>query len=135
MMLNSGMTRIRDELYAMVRRRHRWLPLPDLAAAVARAEELLHRTTNGTAVLAVGNVLHNRDQGDYDGVVITSCWGCDNGLIEESLLRHRKEIPLLVHYDDGTPMDLRRVNSFAFNLHRRPGRGQGVSATSNAMGG
>ena len=126
--VNAGyrvsMVAIRDALYARVRALHPWLPMPDTRAALARTPELLEPSTNGGAAYAVGNVLHQWDSGAYDGVVITSCWGCDNGLIEESLLRRRKEIPSYFFYDDGTPIDEQRLASFAFRLHRLPPRQQ-----------
>jgi len=117
-----AMVALRRDLYARARRRHPWLPMPDVAAALNRADGVLDRATNGTAVLSVGSVLHHWETHPLDGVVLTACWGCDNGLIEESLLRHEHEIPLLFFYDDGTPMDTRRVNSFVFRLQRWPRR-------------
>ncbi len=107
----------RDVLYRRMRRRHPWLPMPAVKAALARSPELIHPQTSGGSPFAVGNVLHQWDSGDYDGVVMTACWGCDNGLIEESLLRHRKEIPTYFFYDDGSPIDEHRLASFAYKLH------------------
>jgi hypothetical protein len=117
----AGMGLVRGELYAKVRPLHPWLPVPAVRAAVARGSQVVDASTVGGAPLAVGNVLEQWDTGRYDGVILTCCWGCDNGLIEESLLRHRREIPTYFFYDDGTPIDERRISSFAFRLHRRPG--------------
>ena len=41
---------------------------------------------------------------------MTSCWGCDNGLVEESLLRNRRDIPFLFFYDDATQLDENKLN-------------------------
>ena len=117
-----SMTLIRNRLYGRVRRHHPWLPVPRVRAALERAQPILDRATNGGSVLAVGSVLHHMEQNPFDGVVMTSCWGCDNGLIEESLLRHQREFPTLFFYDDAMPLDVRKVDSFAFGLRRLPAR-------------
>ena len=113
------MVQVRDAMYRGVRRRHPWLPVPDTRGAVARAGELLHPRTNGGSPYAVGNVLLQWESGAYDGVFMASCWGCDNSLVEESLLRRRQEIPAYFFYDDGTPIDEHRLASFAHRLRRR----------------
>ena len=113
-----SMALIRRQLYGLVRKSHPWLPVPDTRSALKRAHPVLSRTTNGGSVLAVGNVLHHVDTLPVDGVVMTSCWGCDNGLIEESLLRHQRRVPTLFFYDDAMPLDARRVDSFAYQLGR-----------------
>jgi hypothetical protein len=68
-------------------------------------------------------VLHHWREGSYDGVVVISPWGCGPAHVNESLLRHQREIPILFLYTDGTPMDERRLNAFAFRLRRSPARG------------
>ncbi len=110
---------IRNRLYRRAGSRHPWLPRPDVPAGLSRAAEIIDLATVGGSVYAVGSALEAWHRGRCDGLLLTACWGCDNGLIEESLLRHHQEIPIYFHYDDGTPLDERRLDSFAFRLRRQ----------------
>ena len=114
----TSMIDIRNRVYDLARRWHPWLPKPDLKAVLKKTAEVLDVSTNGGAALAVGSALHHWEKGHYDGLLTTACWGCDNGLIGESLLRHHREIPSYFYYDDATPLDERKLRSFAFRLQR-----------------
>ncbi len=124
--MRAAMIASRRKIYDVIRRNHPWLPTPDVETALECADPEIDRAMNGSAPLGVGSVLSNWKALPYDGVVMASCWGCSNGLIEESLLRHHRDIPFYFHYDDGTPLDERRLSSYTFRLRGGPARAESI---------
>lgn len=116
---------VRARYYREVAKLHPWLPQPDVPSTIAKAAKLLDPETVGTAIMELGAAVHAWETGAYDGVVMASCWGCCNSLVSEQLLRSRKDIPLLFVYDDGTPLDERRVRSYCHRLRRNASNGAG----------
>jgi predicted nucleotide-binding protein (sugar kinase/HSP70/actin superfamily) len=118
--------RMTQEFYGPVQANHPWLPTTDIKALLRESQRLIDRHPQGETPVIVGSVLHAWKEGLCDGVVCISAWGCSPALASESLLRHERDIPMLFVYADGTPIDERRLNAFAFRLRRSPAR---VAAT------
>ncbi|RMH42405.1 MAG: hypothetical protein D6689_08300, partial [Deltaproteobacteria bacterium] len=116
---------IRRALYAAVTPLHPWLPVVDVRDLRAAARGHVDRYPIGEAPVTVGSVLHHWRRHTCDGVVIASPWGCGPALVSESVLRHLADIPMLFVYCDGSPIDDRRLDAFAFQLRRRPPRAAG----------
>ena len=117
-----GMATVRRDLQSRVRKLHPWLPENDVKAVLAASLAVLDRYPVGEAPVTIGSILHHWRERACDGVVAISPWGCGPALISESLLRHRDEIPTLFIYVDGSPIDERRIDAFAFKLQRLPPR-------------
>ncbi len=114
--------RMTQEFYGAVQANHSWLPITDIKALLNESKRLIDRHPQGETPVIVGSVLHAWEEGLCDGVVCISAWGCSPALASESLLRHQRDIPMLFVYSDGTPIDTRRLNAFAFRLRRSPPR-------------
>ena len=117
-----GMRRMRRKQYDRVRKLHPWIPDGATAPILAESDRVLGRHPRGEAPVTIGSVLHYWKQGLCDGAIVVSPWGCGPALVSESILRHQTEIPLLFVYHDGSPIDERRLNAFAFRLRREPAR-------------
>lgn len=117
-----GLRRMRRKLYDRVRRLHPWIPDGAVPPLLAESDRVLGRHPRGEAPVTIGSVLHYWKERLCDGAVLVSPWGCGPALVSESILRHQAEIPMLFVYHDGSPVDERRLNAFAFRLRREPAR-------------
>ncbi|TNF24103.1 MAG: hypothetical protein EP329_25965 [Deltaproteobacteria bacterium] len=119
---------LRKRLYARVRKLHPQIPEAIVSDAAHAAKELIDRFPAGEAPLTVGSVLHAWNERVCDGAVVVAPWGCGPTHVSEGLLRHKREIPLLYVYNDGSPIDERRLDAFAFRLRRGKSRVTPVAA-------
>jgi predicted nucleotide-binding protein (sugar kinase/HSP70/actin superfamily) len=131
-LVKRAMRRMTRDFYRGVRRHHPWLPITDIRALLRESRRLIDRHPEGETPVIVGSVLHSWGEGICDGVVLINCWGCSPALASESLLRHQRDIPMLFVYTDGTPIDERRLNAFAFRLRRGAARSPGALAATEA---
>jgi len=112
----------RRRFYEIAQEQNPWLPTFDVPEMLEKAKPIIDRHPRGEAPITVGSVIHHWDKAVSDGIVIVGPWGCGPALIAESLLRHQRQIPMLFVYNDGSPIDERRLNGFAFRLHRQEPR-------------
>lgn len=129
--IGGGVHRVRKHLYKRVIRIHPWLPDGAVEPILEASRPLIDRHPIGEAPITVGSVLHHWDSALCDGAVMVSPWGCGPALISESILRHQRHIPMLFVYGDGSPIDERRLNAFAFRLKRSPARTGPASSVSS----
>ncbi|MCK6555381.1 acyl-CoA dehydratase activase-related protein [Candidatus Binatia bacterium] len=125
-----ALRRMRRKLYERVQRLHPWIPDGAVAPLLAESARVLGRHPRGEAPVTIGSVLHYWKAGLFDGAVLVSPWGCGPALVSESILRHQADIPMLFVYNDGSPVDERRLNAFAFRLRREPSRAAPYPAVS-----
>ncbi|HNC73573.1 MAG TPA: acyl-CoA dehydratase activase-related protein, partial [Elusimicrobiota bacterium] len=121
----AAMVGLRRWYHAAARRYNPWLPTVTPADMAEGTRGKLDRHPRGEAPVTLGSVYSHWNRGLCDGAVVASPWGCGPALVAENLLRHDKEIPLLFLYCDGSPIDDRKLNAFAFRLRRTPARSSG----------
>jgi activator of 2-hydroxyglutaryl-CoA dehydratase/predicted nucleotide-binding protein (sugar kinase/HSP70/actin superfamily) len=119
-LVKRGMRKLTREFYGGVRKQHPWLPVTDIRGVLREAQKHVDRHPQGETPVIVGSALHAWHEGLCDGVVLINGWGCSPALASESVLRHQTDVPMLFVYSDGTPIDERRLNAFAFRLRRSP---------------
>ncbi|MBN1365177.1 MAG: hypothetical protein JW976_10275 [Syntrophaceae bacterium] len=120
--LKFMMQKARKRFYKVAREDNPWLPTPDVPDMLKKAKPIINRHPRGEAPITVGSVIHHWDEALCDGVVIVGPWGCGPAMIAESLLKHQRQIPLFFVYNDGSPIDERRLNGFVFRLRRHQPR-------------
>ncbi len=133
--LEKGIRQIRQRLYKRVTELHPWMPTGATAPIIAESRPIIGDYPIGEAPVTIGSVLHHWNHHYCDGVVVVSPWGCGPALVSESILRHRRHIPTLFVYSDGSPIDERRLNAFAFRLQGeepRTGTPSGASVGASA---
>ena len=113
-----AMPKSRKHFYEIAQKQNPWLPTFDVPEMLKKAKPIIDRHPRGEAPITVGSVIHHWDEAVSDGIVIVGPWGCGPALIAESLLRHQRQIPMLFVYNDGAPLDERKLNGFVFRLHR-----------------
>lgn len=122
LLMRTTMKKIRHEFYGIVQQDHPWLPSGDMRPMLKVSSRRLAEFPMGPARKTLGSVGYYWEQGFCDGVAVVNPWGCDHGLLAEGFLRHLEEIPMLHIYLDGSPLDERKLNAFAFSLARREPR-------------
>lgn len=113
-----AMSKSRKHFYEIAQKQNPWLPTFDVPEMLKKAKPIIDRHPRGEAPITVGSVIHHWDEAVSDGIVIVGPWGCGPALIAESLLRHQRQIPMLFVYNDGAPLDERKLNGFVFRLRR-----------------
>ncbi len=116
------MCRKRNRFYKIALEKNPWLPTPDIPDLLEKADPVIKRHPRGEAPITVGSVLHHWSEAVCDGIIVVGPWGCGPAMISESLLKHERQIPMIFVYNDGTPIDERRLNGFVFRLRRQEPR-------------
>ena len=133
-LVKRGMRKLTRQFYGGVQKQHPWLPVTDIRGVLREARKHVDRHPQGETPVIVGSALHAWHEGLCDGVVLINGWGCSPALASESVLRHQTDVPMLFVYSDGTPIDERRLNAFAFRLRRSPALASASPTAAHAPG-
>ena len=121
-LIRMNMARMRHEFYGAVQKLHPWLPTGDMKPILEHSERVLTKYPVGAVRKTLGSIGYYFEEGYVDGVAVVNAWGCDHGQLSEGFLRHQTDIPMMHLYLDGSPIDERKLNAFAFSLRHRPTR-------------
>ena len=121
-LIRINMARLRHDFYGAVQKLHPWLPTGDMKNILEHSEKILTKYPVGAARKTLGSISYYFQEGCIDGVAVINAWGCDHGQLSEGFLRHQTDIPMMHLYLDGSPIDERKLNAFAFSLRHRPSR-------------
>jgi hypothetical protein len=116
------MCRKRNRFYKIALEKNPWLPTPDIPDLLEKADPVIKRHPRGEAPITVGSVLHHWKRGGLRRHHRCRPWGCGPAMISESPAQASRQIPKIFIYNDGTPIDERRLNGFVFRLRREEPR-------------
>ena len=106
-----------------------------VAQSIDAARPFIREALEGEAVLTVGTALHEFQAGEIDAVVSVGPLECMPNKIAEAQFFHVAEqhrLPSLTLSLNGDPMNVTPLDNFAFEVHTRFNRRNGVE--SSALG-
>jgi len=115
-LMRYGMDYATSRLVQAVKKRHPWIKWDDPIKVERESRELLERWPLIESIPAMGSALLAWREKRADGIVVVGPWGCGPALIMEAQLKRKTELPLLFVYNDGDPIDEKRLAGFAWRI-------------------